>query len=277
MTRAATPLSSQTHVLITGGSSGLGLDIARLLVRRGVRVTLLARDPGKLSNAAADLIAEVPTARVQTTAVDVCDATALRQAIDDACAAEGLDILITSAGIMCEGYFEEISDHDFRQVMDINLFGTVNAVRAALPHLRAGRGRIVAVASVAGLTGVFGYTPYCAAKHALVGFTESLRYELEPMGVGVTLTCPGEFDSPMVDALERTRTPENRNHTLTIPKLPVRVIASEIVDGIAAGKQRVVPGRRTRAVVTAQRLLPSISQLVARRRIAAVYQGPERR
>ncbi|MCX2715356.1 SDR family NAD(P)-dependent oxidoreductase [Mycolicibacterium sp. J2] len=258
-----------THTLVTGGSSGLGLEIARQIVTRGGVVTLLARDQSRLDDAAGVLRRETPDARVGTLSVDIRDADAVERAITDLGRTYShLDTVINSAGILIEGRFERIRPEDFRTVMDINLHGTVNVCRAAVPLLHTSGGTVVNVASVAGLTGVFGYTAYCSSKHALVGFTRALSFELEPQHIRTVLVCPGEFDSPMVDALDATRTPENRAHTLTIPKLSVHQIAAETLAGVQAGRRTIVPGRRTRAIVLANRYAPRIADAVARRRIA---------
>ncbi|VBA60804.1 3-alpha-(or 20-beta)-hydroxysteroid dehydrogenase [Mycobacterium attenuatum] len=217
-----------------------------------------------------------PAARIDYTAVDVTKSgSALAAAFADIAAShQRVDILINSAGIMREGYFESLADKDFRDVMDINFFGTLNPIRAALPYLKASRGRIVNIASVAGLMGVFGYTAYCSAKHALVGLTESLRFELEPQGISIQLVCPGEFDSPMADTMNEDRTPENREHTLTIPKLGIDELTELTLSGLDRGQRTVVPGARTKAVVATQRLSPAVGYRISRKRIGAVYQGP---
>lgn len=273
MSKQRRALSEGQHIVITGGSSGLGLEIARQLAARRVRLTLIARDPRKLEAARSEIIAGTPGAQVAILAVDVTDAAAL----DDAFAAPvmtSIDMLVNSAGIIREGYFERLTDDDYRAVMEVNLFGTINAIRASLPQLKASGGSVVNIASVAGLSGVFGFTPYCASKHALVGFTNALRYELEPQGVAVQLVCPGEFDTPMVAELETTRTPENRVHTHAIPKIPAQQVAREIIRGMDSQARDIVPGRQTRLLVTALRLVPGLSGAANRRRIARVYQGP---
>lgn len=265
------------HCVITGGSSGLGFEIARQLVPQGVAVTLVARNESRLADAAVRLRRQTPGANVRTLVLDVVDAAATRTAFEKLAAKAGaIDTLINSAGILVEGHAEQLTINDYRAVMDVNLFGTVNACTAALATFGDSPGTIVNVSSVAGLVGVFGYTAYCSSKHAIVGYTRSLAYELEPRGVRVVLVCPGEFDSPMVDALDTRRTPENREHTLTIPKLSVEQVAAETISGIAAGRRMIIPGRRTRAALLANRLLPRLSDAVARRRIARVYMGSER-
>lgn len=238
----------------------------------------MARTEASLQAAAESIRSGVPGAGVAASVADVSDAGGLGAAMDEvARAAGGIDLLVNSAGILREGYFETQSDGIFREVMDVDFFGVVAASRAALPHLKVSGGAIVNIASVAGLTGVFGYTAYCSAKHALVGFTNALRLELEPQGVRVQLVCPGEFDSPMVAGIAPSRTPENRVQARTIPKLSVDQVADETVAGIASGDRMIVPGAATRLLVAAQRIAPALGDAVSRRRIAAVYRGPASR
>lgn len=268
-------MTDPRRVLITGGSSGLGLALAVPLLRRGDHVTLLARDPVKLAVAAGQLREQVPGARVGILASDVSGpgiATDLDRAV---AAMGGLDLLINSAGILREGYVEKLTDQDYRQTLDINFFGTVRTIRAALPHLKAsGRGHIVNIASVAALTGVFGYTAYCSSKYALLGFSEALRAEMKPQGIKVQVVCPPEFDSPMVDALDQTRTPENQAHTLTIPKLDVATVVDAVMAGLSLGSFLIVPGAQTRLMTFGIRHFPGISRWVSDRSIRAAYRGP---
>ena len=171
--------------------------------------------------------------------------------------------------------FENLSLTTHRQVMDTNYFGALNTVQAALPHLKRSRkARIINIASIAGLTGVFGYSAYCASKHALVGLSEVLRYELAPQGITVQLVCPPEFDSPMVDALDRTRTPENREHTLTIPKVSVDAIVNDVMRAFNGRDFLVVPGRLAHLSAIGLRHFPAVSRLIGDLRIRKAYVGP---
>jgi 3-dehydrosphinganine reductase len=263
------------HAVITGGSSGLGLLVAHRLVARGLAVTLVARNADRLEEAADELRGIAPgDAAVRAISVDVSREADVREAFAElAAAGRDPDVLVNSAGILREGRFEDFDPDVFRSVVDINLFGVVNTVRAALPGLRRRRGRIVNVASIAGLSGVYGYTAYCASKHGLVGFTEALRYELKPQGVRVHLVCPGEFDSPMVEDLDRGRTAENRAHAHMIPKLAAGEIADELVRGVERDRDRIVPGRRARITVLAQRMAPGVGRRLAEARIASAARG----
>jgi 3-dehydrosphinganine reductase len=264
------------RIVVTGGSSGLGLALAEAFVRRGASVALVARDAGRLDEAARAASAVRPGAVVRGYSLDVTRSDGLGAGFDRI--AEdlgGIDLLVSSAGILIEGYFQCLRDQDFRAVMDVNFFGAVNAARAALPHLERSRGRILNVASMAALTGVFGYAAYCASKHALLGVSDVMRVELAPRGVRVQVACPGEFQSPMVEALDRTRTPENREHTLTIPKTTVDVVVKDVLRGLDSGRFVIIPGFLTRLVAFGIRHFPALSRWVGDLRVRAVYVGPK--
>ncbi len=262
---------SEQIIVITGGSSGLGLELGRRLAAEGARLILIARDRQKLDRAAQELRSCHGGTHVSVESLDVCDEAATNACMQHIADVHGrIDMLINSAGILREGYFEKLALMDFRDVMEVNYFGLLIATRAALPHLKASRGRLVNISSMAGLAGAFGYTPYCASKHALVGLTESLRYELEPEGIKVHLVCPGEFDSPMVDELECYRTPENRAHAQTIPKATVATIADATLDGIRADRFLIVTGRATRLAAFANRHFPALTRVFGDRTIRRV-------
>ena len=262
------------HIVITGGSSGLGLELARRLAAEGARLTLIAREPKKLEAAAADVRRHAPAAEVNVQAVDVCDETAIMEVMQQLGeSSQGIDMLINSAGILREGSFEESPLRDFRDIMEINYFGLLNSTRAALPYLRKSHGQLVNIASMAGLATAYGYSAYCASKHALVGLSEVLRFELKPQGVRVQLVCPGEFDSPMVDSVDQYRSEENRAHTHTIPKASVEAIAADTLAGIRSGKFMIIPGRITRVAAFFARHCPGLMRLVGDRTIARVQRS----
>jgi 3-dehydrosphinganine reductase len=270
-------MKDERRIVITGGSSGLGLALAGALSARGAHLGLVARDTGRLEHARAKLLAETKDAVVHTYSVDVAapgDLTAAFQRI--ASELGGIDVLVNSAGILREGYFETLDERDFRDVMDVNCFGALRAIRAALPHLERSRGRILNVASIAALTGVFGYAAYCASKHALLGLSDALRAELTPRGIRVQIACPGEFDSPMVETLDKTRTPENRAHTLAIPRTPVPEIVSDLIGGLDSDDFLIVPGTRARAFAFGIRHFPGVSRRIGDGKIKAAYVGPRR-
>jgi 3-dehydrosphinganine reductase len=159
--------------------------------------------------------------------------------------------------------------------MDVNFFGTLHCVRSVLPLFeQTGGGRIVNLCSLAGLMGVFGYTAYCASKHAVAGLTHTLRTELKPRNIRVHLVCPPEFDSPMVDEINRDRTPENRRIAGTLPKLTAGEVADAILDGMAKERYEIVPGRTARMAVRLDRWAPSLGRMLSDRLLRGCYQGP---
>ena len=147
-------------MLITGGSSGIGLALAQRAVAAGARVSLVARDPAKLAAAATALRAAIPGAAVFTASADVAQENEINRAFAAAALALGpVDVLIASAGIAQPGYFESIPVDVFERTMAVNYFGAVYALKAVVPAMRARRhGAVVLVSSGAGLHGFFGYT-----------------------------------------------------------------------------------------------------------------------
>lgn len=179
------------HAVVTGASRGIGLAIARRLVEEGARVTLMARDGAALQAAAATLGVEAAWQ-----AVDVAD----RASVDQAFARAGaVDILVNNAGQAASSPFMKTDAALWQRMLDVNLNGAYHCIQAALPTmLEAGWGRIVNVASTAGLTGYRYVAAYCAAKHGLVGLTRALALELATRGITVNAVCPGYTETGIV-------------------------------------------------------------------------------
>ncbi|UQA90619.1 SDR family oxidoreductase [Streptomyces halobius] len=196
------------HVIVTGGSSGIGLALAGELAVRGAVVSLVARGGGRLSVAAEGL--REAGARVFTRSADVCDPVGLAVAVGELEAEAGpCAVLVTSAGQARPGYFLEMPDDVFRTMMEVDYFGTLWAVRAVVPGMVCrGRGTVVTVASTAALVGVCGYTAYGPAKFAVRGLTEALRNELCPHGIRVAGVFPPDVDTPQLAEEKRQRPAE---------------------------------------------------------------------
>lgn len=265
------------RIIITGGSSGAGKALAARLLQRGAHVTLIARNADRLEAAREELARDVDVdpARIVVESLDVSDADAVEASFAALAERTGpADMLINSAGILREGPFEQQPLADYRAVMDINYFGALHCSRAVLPQLQArGGGRIVQMASVAGLMGVFGYASYCGAKHALVGLSETMRIELAPRGIRVHLVCPPEFESPMVDELETYRSPENRAIVRQLGVMPVETVVDDTIAGIEKNRFLIVPGRNTRVATTLARIFPGASRRVMDRSLARARRG----
>jgi short-subunit dehydrogenase len=178
-------------VVITGASDGIGAELARQLSRDKPKLVLAARREDALRAVAAQCEALGASTFVMPTDVSVeADCRALiAHAVDRF---GGIDALVNNAGISMHATFDEISNTDvYEKLMRINLMGSIWPTHAALPHLKASLGMVVAVSSLAGLIGVPSRTTYCASKFAQTGFFEALRIELEPEGVAVCIAYPG--------------------------------------------------------------------------------------
>ena len=221
-----------THVLITGGSSGIGLATARIFASRGASVSLIARGAPRLEEAAASL--RSTGADVRTAAVDVADQAALTAALDGLVAEAGpCDVLITAAGLARPGHFLELSDEVFRSMIEVDYFGTLYAIRAGAPGMVSrGRGSIVAISSSTALLGFFGYSAYAPAKFAVRGLMEALRSELKPAGVHVACVFPPDVDTPQLAEENLYKPAETAAISGTIKPITAEKVASDIVRAI---------------------------------------------
>ena len=177
-------------VILTGASSGIGKEMALLLAKQGARLALAARNEAALNAVAEECRAHGAAALVVRT--DVTDRTQCQHLIDQTVQAYGrIDTLINNAGFGMWARLDEVKDLSiFERVMQTNYLGSVYCTYYALDHLKQTRGRIVAVSSLTGKNGVPARTGYAASKHALVGFFDSLRIEVAPAGVTVTIAYP---------------------------------------------------------------------------------------
>jgi NAD(P)-dependent dehydrogenase (short-subunit alcohol dehydrogenase family) len=177
-------------VVITGGSRGLGLVIARQLAAEGARICLLARDTEELDRARAQLPADV---EVMTLRCDVRRRADVRFAMDRVLEKwTAVDVLINNAGVIQVGPLEHMTPTDFENSMATHFWGPLHMMFECVPSMRRrGFGRIVNISSIGGKMAVPHLAPYCASKFALVGLSDSVRAELDQYGIRVTTVCPG--------------------------------------------------------------------------------------
>lgn len=246
-------------VLITGGSSGIGLALASLLIQHQAKVCILARTPENLQKAIRKLENTRPSPDVEITSLsaDVSDSANLNQALSQLFSRWGkVDILINSAGVAHPGEFWLLEEKIFHQMMQINYFGTVNAIRAVLPNMLAEKnGIIVNLSSVVGYLNIYGYTAYGASKHAVTGLSDALRMELKPHGIQVSLVYPPDTDTPQLAYENQYKPYVTRVLASSGGILNPEQVAREILVGVARGKYLILPGFENKLIYTAVRLL----------------------
>ncbi len=184
-------------VLVTGASSGIGLEAARSFLEQGAKVYMNGRDRQKLSAAAAEMDHLPGTAVILPG--DVSQTIQCEEMLKSVQAAgEGLDVLVNSAGIWIEGDADAATEQEWDVTMDINARGSFFMCRYAIPLLEKSEGVIVNVSSDAGVMGNKGAVIYSASKGAVTLMTKALAVELAPKGIRVNAVCPGEVDTPML-------------------------------------------------------------------------------
>jgi NAD(P)-dependent dehydrogenase (short-subunit alcohol dehydrogenase family) len=190
-------LTGKTAV-ITGASRGIGAALARMLDKRGVNLGLASRSGDGLGIASA--VAQPCDVRDLAALMALCDATAERFG--------GIDIVVANAGVGAYGPFLELSREHLDEMLDVNLKGTLYAIRAALPHMLGREGDVVTLASEAGRRGLPNEATYCASKFGQVGFTRALDHELREQGIRCTNICPGGVATDFALDDGRGRTPK---------------------------------------------------------------------
>ncbi len=244
---------------ITGGSSGIGLAVAKLLSGMGAHVAIFARDPEKLGKARTEIEHErrFPDQRFAAWVLDVTGNDEVIQTMKSIVNDFGSpDVLVSNAGISYPNYFDRLSADHFDEVIRTNLYGTRNVIAALLPHMKQRGGSIVIVSSLAGLLGIFGYTAYSASKFALVGFAECLRSELKRYHIAVSVVCPPEVDTPLVDKEKETIPPETRLLKNLGGLLQPRTAAEAVVKAIRKKKFLIVPGLMAKFFYYSRRFMP---------------------
>ena len=258
-------------VVLTGASAGIGRALALELARAGANLVLAARDLPALEAVAAECAAL--GARAVAHRTDVTDDGQCRALVERAIAEHGrIDTVVHDAGLSMFARFDEIADLGMLdRIMRVNYFGPVHLTRHALPWLAASRGRIVAISSAAGLTGIPMRCGYCASKHAVVGFFEALRIEVAAKGITVTMVYPDYVASEM---RERALGPDGA--PLGKGKSPVRereVMSAEecariTVRAVARRERDVLMSSRTRLGRWLKVIAPEAVDRIAARAVA---------
>jgi len=264
------PLREQV-IVITGASSGIGLATARAAARRGARVVLAARNGAVLNDIVRDIQEQGGEARAVVTDVS-------RREDVEALAAEtlraygGFDTWVNNAGLSIFGRLEEVSDADHRRLFDVNFWGIVYGSTVALQHLKRAGGALINLGSVASDLAFPIQGMYSASKHAIKGFTDALRMELQEEGapVSVTLIKPASIDTPF---------PEHaKNYMAQAPKLPPPVydpadVAEAILYAAEHGPRDLYVGGGGKLMSSLRKRVPAVTDWMGARIVAKTQKG----
>lgn len=265
---------SRRNIYIVGGSSGIGLASATMFAKMGANVIIFARGEKRLESALEEIersgISGAQKFSYMT--VDVSEMEDVSAKMTMAVREFGAPhVLINSAGIAYPNYFEEIPCEKFDEMLGINLYGTRNTIFCLLPHMKREKsGHIVNISSIAGFIGVFGYTAYSASKFAVIGFSESLRSELKPHNIKVSVLCPPDTDTPQLHEENRTKPPETKAIAGNAGIMSADDVAGALIKGIEKGKFMIIPGLEGKFIYLAKRLSPSLVNYVMDREVAKV-------
>lgn len=249
-------------VIVTGGSSGIGLATAELFAGRGYDVAIVARDTSRLEAAAARIGTACASAdqRVAWRSADLSDWESCDEALGSL-VADGFepDVLVNSAGVIVPGVFTEMPLDHLRRNIDCGYWSVVYPCRSIAPRMVArGHGHIVNVSSVAGYLAIYGYTGYSSAKFAVMGFTEALRGEMKPHGVKVSVVCPPDTETPALAYEKTLRPPETDVIAGNIKPIPAEKVARSIVRAVDGGGYLVIPDALSAFYFRLKGLLPEV-------------------
>ena len=267
----------RSDILITGGSSGIGLALARSFQSLGGRVHIAARRSDVVRSATEALNAG-DRGSLHPVVGHECDVTsaesvgALFTGMEERGATPA--IVVNCAGMTVPAYFTDTTDDDFQQTMDANFNGTVRVCARCVPAMiERGEGYIVNVGSLASIVSVFGMTAYCASKFAVRGFTESLRSEMKVHGVSVSLLCPPDTDTPMLTAERKLRPVETEALSGSVSVLSSDVVAAAALKGMRRGARIIVPGTEGKTTALLQQYAPGVVEWVSDRIVMKARQG----
>ncbi len=251
---------SNSVVLISGGSSGIGKCLAEIYYRNGYKIGLIARDQAKLESVVKELSARGDANRVFTLSCDLSDWEQVNNLVPPFLNRLGrLDLLINNAGIMLPGRFVDLSHSAIQSAMQINYLSAVWLTKICVPMLQeSGCGQISFTSSVAGYLGVFGYTAYAPTKFALIGFAESLRQELRDSGISVSVCYPPDTNTPLLEDERKISPPESRAIASTAKVMEASRVAEIIVRGIEKRKFDIYFNLELKVVRVLRVLLPAL-------------------
>lgn len=262
-------------IVITGGSSGIGLAVAKQLARNGADLCIIARHIPRLEMARR-MIKQVciqSDQQVIAMPVDITKPMHIRKCAEKVMEMwDRIDVLINNAGMSHPGYLHKLPDHVWVNLIDNNYLGTVHTTLAFLPFfMKQKSGHIANIASVLGFMGIFGYSAYTASKFAVVGFSECLRQDLIPYNIDISVFYPPDTDTPLLHQENRIKPEETRLLSGNIKTLPADKAAAALLKGIRRKQYTIIPGFLTNLTYFLNRHVPGILRSLLDRELRGFY------
>jgi len=260
-------------VVVTGAGGGLGRALCLAFGRAGARIAALDRDAAGLTHTATEM-----NAAGIACIISLCDVTREEDCIKAMGEAKrrfgGIDVLVNNAGVTHRSAFAGTEAAVIRRVMEVNFFGALHCTHAALEDLVARRGMLIAISSVAGFAPLIARTGYAASKHALHGFFDSLRTEVEPLGVKVLLVCPSFIQTGIErNALAGDGSPAQHPQAIVGTRTTAGTMAGRILDAARNERRLLLPDGVSRASWWVSRLLPRVYERLMVKKVGKEMQG----
>lgn len=252
--------------VVTGGSSGIGKAIACILAERGMDVWMVAQRMEILASAKKEVEGHRlnESQKIEIVSADVSDFEQTHRVVKQVSENSGPPyLLVNSAGVTHPGYVQDLNIEIFKWMMDVNYFGTIHMTKAVIPamiHQRSGY--IVNISSFAGYLCGFGYTAYGASKFAVRGFSEGLRQEMKPFGIGVSIIYPSDTDTPQLAYENKYKPPETKALANFAGAMTADQVAEKTLQSIERGQFSVFPAFEGKFWALVNRLSSSLLQFI---------------
>ncbi len=265
-------------VFISGGSSGIGLAIAKAFAQQGNDVVIFARTIVKLEEAVTDIKQDASclsmtksNMKINFYSVDTTNNNDVKIVFEKAIAENGTpNILINCVGIAQPNYFENISFESFDKTIKTNLYSTWNVCSVVVPFMKKNGGNIVNTSSIAGFLGVFGYTDYCMTKFGIIGFSEALKQELHQYNIKVQVLCPPDTDTLGLAEEEKTKPAETKAIGGKAKLLKPEFVAAILFKEMKAKSFLIIPGFDGKMTRILKRFFPSLVDWIMMKSIKKV-------
>ncbi|MDN3612354.1 SDR family NAD(P)-dependent oxidoreductase [Vibrio ostreicida] len=245
------------HVVITGGSTGIGFSIAKSFAMKGANLHLIARNKENLIKSKKQLSIVNSEINIETYAIDLKNLSDIERKIQSIGTTHGIDLIINNAGVEAYGKFEDLDEETLRHVFEVNYWGAVNVTRAAIPFLKKSPiGNISFVSSVAGYLGACGYVSYAPTKFALTGFAECLRMEMKPFNISVNIVFPPDTDTNMYTREKMFQIPEAKALSKHGKVISPDIVADKLITSIINGKFEVLCNKESIIIKVIKNIFP---------------------